>query len=253
MRLAGKRAIVTGGSRGIGEVIVRLFCQEGARVMISAFHEEPGTSLAKELAAGGADVFFHQTDVSNAASVEASIRAAVERFGGLDILVNNAGALEPDALVEDVPLEVWQNMLDVNLTGPFLNSKYALPHLRESKGCIVNTGSVSSLVSTQYAPSYCSSKAGLIGLTRSIAADYAQFGVRANAVAPALCETEMVRNYVAGLPPEVAEEKMKRWRGPSGRLCTPIEVAQTVLFLATDEARYISGVTIAVDGAFTAT
>lgn len=253
MRLKGKRAIVTGGAKGIGAAVVRLFCQEGARVMITDIDEAAGHALAEELAGQGSDVFFCKSNVAVPEEVEQSVNAAVGRFEGLDILVSNAGILEPDNLLENVPVETWRNVIDINLGGMFLNAKYTLPHLRKSKGCIVNTASICSLIATQYDPSYCASKGGVLGLTRAIAFDYAQFEVRCNAVAPTICDSPMMQNYIAGMPEDVLKEKMRRWGGPGGRFCTPEEVARAVLFLASADAEYISGIILPVDGGYTAT
>lgn len=252
MRLQGQRTIVTGGASGIGSAIVRRFCREGARVMISDIDEANGAALAEELAGRGADVFFCKTDVAIPEQVEFSVGKALERFGGLDILVNNAGIIEPDNLLENVAIDTWRNVITVNLSGMFLNAKYVLPHLRESRGCIVNMASICSLVASRNDPSYCASKGGVLSLTRAIAADYAQFGVRCNAVAPTVCDSPMMQNYMAGFAEEDLRKKMDRWGGPGGRLCTPEEVAEAALFLASPEANYISGVILPVDGGYTA-
>lgn len=252
MRLDGKRAIVTGGAQGIGEAITRLFVREGASVLITDMCVEAGEELARELKDQGGEILFCQTDVTSASDVSNAIKLAVERFGGLDILVNNAGIVEKDCLLEDMPEEVWHNVLNVNLNGTFLNCKYALPHLRESRGCVVSMSSTSGLVATKNDPAYCASKTAIIGLTRAIAADYAQFGVRANAVCPTICETPLFKSYISSFSPEEVEEKMRRLGGPGGRPCTPEEVARTVLFLASSEASYVSGIAVAVDGGYTA-
>lgn len=252
MRLDGKRAIVTGGAKGIGEAITRLFVREGASVLITDMCVGAGEELARELKDQGREILFCQTDVTSASDVSNAIKLGVERFGGLDILVNNAGIVEKDCLLEDMPEEVWHNVLNVNLNGTFLNCKYALPHLRESRGCVVSMSSTSGLVATKNDPAYCASKTAIIGLTRAIAADYAQFGVRANAVCPTICETPLFKSYISSFSPEEVEEKMRRLGGPGGRPCTPEEVARTVLFLASPEASYVSGIAVAVDGGYTA-
>lgn len=252
MRLNGKRTIVTGGAKGIGAAVVRLFCQEGARVMITDVDEAAGGALAEELTGQGRDVLFYKANVAVPEDVEQSVAAAVARFDGLDILVSNAGIIEPDNLLENVPVEIWRNVIDVNLGGMFLCAKYALPHLRKSKGCIVNTASICSLVASQYDPSYCASKGGVLSLTRAIAFDYAQYGVRCNAVAPTICDSPMIQDYTADMPDDVLKEKMRRWGGPGGRFCTPEEVAQAVLFLASPDAGYVNGIIMPVDGGYTA-
>ena len=252
MRLSGKRALVTGGAKGIGESIVRLFVQEGASVLISDLCEEEGLALERELTAAGGHVVFCKTDVTSPQQVARSVQTAVEQLGGLDILVNNAGIVERDTLLEDMPEEVWYNVLNVNLNGAFLNCKYALPHLKKSRGCVVSMSSTSGLVATKNDPAYCASKTGIVGLTRAIAADYAQFGVRANAVSPTICQTPLFQAYISSFSPEEQAEKMKRLGGPGGRPCTTQEVAQAVLFLASPQASYVSGITLPVDGGYTA-
>ena len=252
MKLSGKCALVTGGAKGIGESIVRLFVQEGASVLISDLCEEEGLALARELTAAGGHVVFCKTDVTSPQQVAHSVQTAVEQLGGLDILVNNAGIVEQDTLLEDMPEEVWYNVLNVNLNGAFLNCKYALPHLKKSRGCVVSMSSTSGLVATKNDPAYCASKTGIVGLTRAIAADYAQFGVRANAVSPTICQTPLFQAYISSFSPEEQAEKMKRLGGPGGRPCTTQEVAQAVLFLASPQASYVSGITLPVDGGYTA-
>ena len=252
MKLSGKRALVTGGAKGIGESIVRLFVQEGASVLISDLCEEEGLALERELNAAGGHVVFCKTDVTSPQQVARSVQTAVEQLGGLDILVNNAGIVERDTLLEDMPEEVWYNVLNVNLNGAFLNCKYALPHLKKSRGCVVSMSSTSGLVATKNDPAYCASKTGIVGLTRAIAADYAQFGVRANAVSPTICQTPLFQAYISSFSPEEQAEKMKRLGGPGGRPCTTQEVAQAVLFLASPQASYVSGITLPVDGGYTA-
>lgn len=251
MRLEGKNALVTGGAKGIGEAIVRLFCQEGANILIADMVEEEGTALAAELdGKGPGRVVFCKTNVTVPAEVEHAVKTAVETFGGLDILVNDAGTVERDTLLEDMPEEVWFKVLNVNLNGTFLCTKYALPYLRESRGCVVSMSSTSGLVATKNDPAYCASKTGIIGLTRSIACDYGKYGVRANAVCPTICQTPLFNAYIESFPPEEQAEKMKRLGGPGGRPCTREEIAQTVLFLSSPEASYVSGIAVTVDGGY---
>jgi len=251
MRFKGKRVIVTGGSSGIGEAIVRRFWEEGASVMISDISAEKGEALAAELSRNGQDIFFCQTDVGDPVSVERSIRTAVERFGGLDVLVNNAGIGQPDAITEDIPIELFRKILDVNLFGVFYNAKYALTHLRESKGCIVNTASITGILATTHSGAYGASKGGVISLTRSIAFDYARLGVRCNAIAPSACDTPLWQSLPT-LSEEERVEVIRRESWPTCRFSTPTEVANAVLFLASEEAAYVNGVILPVDGGFTA-
>lgn len=252
MRLEGKRALITGGAAGIGEAIVRLFAQEGASILIADVGEEKGNSLAHELFKSGFKVAFKKTDVSSSISYQEAIKDAVELYGGLDILVNDAGIVEQDVMLEDETVEEWKRVLGVNLHGTFYGCKYALPYLRKSRGCIVNIASMSGLVATRYCAAYCASKAAVIGLTRALAADYAPYGVRVNAICPAACETPMMKNYFSAFSKEEVEEKIARLSGPVGRMCQPLEIANAVLFLASGESSYTSGLAMPVDGGYTA-
>ena len=251
MRFEGKAVIVTGGAKGIGEAVVRRFCEEGASVMISDLQTTAGEALAKELTEAGRDVFFCFTDVSDPDSVSASIEAAVDRFGKLDVLVNNAGIGEPDEKTADVPVAFWNKMIAINLSGQFYNAKFALPYLLETKGNIVNVSSIAGLIATWQRTAYNSAKSGVVGLTRSIAADYAQEGVRCNAVAPGPCETPLWSS-LPNLTPEEKAVVIDRETGPIKRFSQPNEIANAILFLASEEASYVTGAVLAVDGAYTA-
>ena len=251
MGFNGKRAIVTGGASGIGEAVVRRLAAQGARVMIADIAPERGEQLAAELSAAGGDVFFCRVDVADAASVEAGVTAAAERFGGLDILISNAGIGTKDALCEDIPVEDFIRVIHINLVGMFLCAKYALPHLRKSHGCIVNTASISSLTASPLSAAYCASKGGVASLTQAVALDYVGDGVRCNAVAPSPCDTALLKSLTA-LPEEKKGEVIRSISGPSGRLCTPGEVAEAIVFLASDAASFINGVILPVDGGYTA-
>ena len=252
MRLKDKTALVTGGAAGIGEAIVRLFAAEGASVVIADYNAERGAALATELTGKGLPVVFVRTDVSKSEDCQAAIKTALGRFGKLDVLVNDAGIVEQDVMLEDETEEEWDRVLGVNLHGTFFCCKYALPHLRRTKGAIVNIASMSGLVATRYCAAYCSSKAAVIGFTRAIAADYAPHGVRVNAICPAACETPMMKNYFSAFTPDVVQEKISRLSGPVGRMCQPEEIAQAVLFLASAESSYTSGLALPVDGGYTA-
>jgi len=237
---------------GIGEAIVRAYIREGARVVIADMNEAVGTALAGELTAAGVQVLFCKTNVASPENTEECIKAAVERFGALDIVVNNAGIVEQDVLLENETVEEWNKVLAVNLTGQFLMCKFALPYLRESKGCIVNVSSMSGLTATRYCAAYCASKAGVMGMTRAIAADYAQYGIRCNAICPAAVETPMMKNYFAAFTPEEVAEKIQRLSGPIGRMSQPSEIAEAAVYLASPMASYVSGISMPVDGGYTA-
>ena len=250
--LKDKVAVVTGGAMGIGEAIVRAFIREGAKVVIADMNAAVGSALEAELTAAGAEALFVRTNVSSPEDTAACIKAAVEKFGALDIVVNNAGIVEQDVLLEDESVEEWNKVLSVNLTGQFLMCKAALPYLRETKGNIVNVASMSGLTATRYCAAYCASKAGVMGMTRAIAADYAKYGIRCNAICPAAVETPMMKNYFAAFTPEEVAEKISRLSGPIGRMSQPCEIAEAVVYLASPLASYVSGISMPVDGGYTA-
>ena len=158
-----------------------------------------------------------------------------------------------DALAENIDENEWERLIRIDLTAPFLCSKFALPYLRQSKGCIVNIASAAALTASRNDPPYCAAKHGVLGLTRSIAYDYAPYRVRANAICPGTCETEMWKNYLATLSPEEASRKQNHYLEvqPLG-MCHPEDVAYAAVFLASDRARFITGIALPVDGGFTA-
>ena len=250
MRFQDKTVLVTGGARGIGEAIVRGFHREGAQVMISDLLEDEGRTLAEALSREGAPAGFVRTDVSDPGSVCGSVEETVSRFGKLDVLVNNAGIGQPGILTEDLPVEFWDRVIGINLSGPFYFAKFALPHLRKTGGNIVNIASAAAFAVSYQLAAYNASKTGVLGLTRSIAYDYAKLGVRCNAVAPGPCETALWGS-LANLSQEEQAEIIRRESGPVDRFAKPEEIAGAVLFLASEEAGYITGAALCADGGYT--
>ena len=240
-RLSGKRALVTGAASGIGAACVRLFVREGARVA--------GIDVAKP----PADVplaSFHEADVREEAAVAAAVGGALRSLGGLDVLVNAAGVAGggPAHLCE---LAEWRRVLDVNLTGTFLVTKHALPALIEQKrGSIVNLASVEGLEGGESMSAYNASKGGVVLLTRNLALDYGSFGIRANAICPGFIRTPMTS--VLADPGFAQITRRVEEAHALGRLGEPEEVANVALFLASDEASFVSGGAVTVDGGFSA-
>lgn len=252
-RLAGKTAIVTGAAGGIGKSIAATFAQAGAQVVVADVDEPAGAAVAAEIAGVGVCRFV-AVDIATPDSVAAMIETTVETYGKLDIIVAAAGIggrSLGDGPVDQCAVEAWDRVIEVNLRGTFLACKYALPALLERKGCILTISSVLGMVGTQGlfdTHAYATSKAGIIGLTRAIAAHYAQQGVRANVIAPGLVDTRMAKRTKSD--PTIAAQ-VAFWQ-PLGVLGEPRDVADAALFLCSDEAKFITGAVLPVDGGWTA-
>ena len=242
MGFEGKIVIVTGGARGIGKAVTERFHAGGASVAIVGRNEEAAKALAAELSARGAKCAGYGCDVANGTQIDAMVDAVIKDFGKLDLLVNNAGVTQ-DGLVVRMTDEAWNNVIQTNLTGAFqLLRAAARIMLRARSGCIVNVSSVVGLIGNAGQANYCAAKAGLIGLTKSAAREFSGRGVRVNAVAPGLVETDMTAKLND-------EQKKALLTGvPLGRIGSIGDIAGAVAFLASDDAAYITGQVLSVDG-----
>jgi NAD(P)-dependent dehydrogenase (short-subunit alcohol dehydrogenase family) len=245
-RLDGKVAVITGAARGQGETEARLFAREGARVVLTDVLVELGQQVATSIRAGGGEAIFLQLDVSNADEWNEVVRHTVQTYGRLDILVNNAGIAQRGGL-ESTSLEDWDRVMDINVGGVFLGMKYAIPAmLQGGGGSVINISSTSGIVGFPGGTAYHTAKGGVRLLTKVTAAEYARRGIRVNSIHPGIIETPMTDN--------MAPERMQLLldRTPMGRKGTSMEIAYGVLFLASDEASFMTGAELVIDGGMTA-
>ncbi len=245
--LAGRVALVTGGASGIGRATALLFGREGAAVLVHDLKEE-GRSTSEAILAAGGRASFLQGDVTRAADCQAAVRHAVEGFGGLHVLVNNAGIIRRASVV-DTTEEEWDRVMAVNVKSVFLLSKAAIPVMaRGGGGVIVNTASGWGIDGGRNAASYCASKAAVVNLTRAMALDHADQNIRVNCVCPGDTDTPMLREEARQLGQDVQGFLAGAAKRPMGRMGRPEEIAQVILFLASDASSYITGTPLIVDG-----
>jgi meso-butanediol dehydrogenase / (S,S)-butanediol dehydrogenase / diacetyl reductase len=250
-KLEQKVAVVTAGGAGIGAATVRRFAHEGAAVVVADLSGSRAEQVRAEVAAAGGRAAAIKMDAADSQAVEATIKLALDSFGRLDILFNNAGMAEV-SLLHDTSIESWQRVIAVTLTSTFLGLKYAIPIMRRQRsGAVINTASISGMHGDYGMGSYNAAKAGVINLTRTAALENAKHGIRVNCVCPGAINTRVAQV----LAKERADE-FRRVMGaahPIGRMGEPEEIANTVTFLASDEASFITGASIVVDGGVTAT
>lgn len=247
MRFDGKTVVVTGGALGIGQAVSRLLAERGAAVSVVDYDEAAGNALCAELEQGGGKAMFHHLDVANFSDVKTAVEATHAAYGSIDAVVVSAGIQRYGTAVTTDD-EQWDEVLDVNLRGAWYAAKAAIPYMRENGGSIVNVSSVQALASQQNVLAYTISKHGLIGLTRSIAMDFAADGIRANAVCPGTVDTPMLK-WAASLDPDPQSVyDACNAMHPLGRIAQPKEIAEVVVFLAHEAASFVTGAVWTVDG-----
>lgn len=243
MRLKDKTAIITGGSSGIGRATALRFSLEGAKIMVADINEELGNETVKMIEENGGTAVFKRVDVSIPEQMENLVKTTIENFGKLDIMVNNAGISHGERKIVDVPLEDWDQVVDVTMTSVFLGMKYAIPEMLENGGSIINTASVAGIKGQKLLAGYTAAKSGVIAITKSTALEYGKHNIRINAIAPGVIETPITDEW----------KKTPKWpilstANALRRIGQPEEVANAMLFLASDESSFVTGTTLVVDG-----
>jgi len=250
MKLQGKVALITGASSGIGRATALLFAKEGAKVVVNFSHSKDDAeyvvSLIKQ---AGGEAFAIKTDVSKEGEVKKMIDEVVKKYKKIDILYNNAG-VELQKPISIMTEDDWNHVLDINLKGMFLCSKYAIPHMLEGSA-IINTASALGLVGSANLSAYCASKGGVILLTKALALELAP-KIRVNCICPGAIDTPMIRRFIDAAPDPKAVEKQLTSQHPLGRLGKPEEIAKAALYLASGDSSFVTGHSLVVDGGFTA-
>ena len=248
-RLQGKVAIVTGGATGIGEAISRKFAKEGAMVVVNGFPEDPVTDVVGSINSTGGNAIAFLGDVSNEGVAMECIAFAVSNYGKLDILINNAGVFPVIEEIQNYPTDAFEYLMKNNVRTTFLMTKFAIPELKKTKGCIVAAGSESGLIGLGENAVYGGTKGWIHAFIRGVAVEQAKYGIRANCVCPGGIDTAWTHKETG--PMKAKHEQMILSGTPMGRRGTPEEIANAYLFLASDEASYVTGALFSVDGGIT--
>ena len=248
MKLADKVSIITGGAKGIGFGCAKVFCQHGGQVVIADKDEPGGRAAVQSLNECGGQTNYLRCDVTCEADMYRVIDGTVEKYGKLDCIVNNAGWHPPPMTIDQTSVTDFEAQLRLNLTSTFMGCKFAVPHLRKTKGNIVIIASEVAVIGQTEACAYAASKAGQIGLVRALALDLAPEGIRVNAVCPSTVMTPLMREWAASLPnPDEALRRVEQFQ-PGGRMATIEEMGEVCAFLASNEASFVTGQAIVADG-----
>lgn len=245
MRLENKVAIITGGSSGIGRATAISFAREGARVAVADLNVNGGYETVKMITESGGEAYFQETDVTKALDMKELVRQTIEKYGAIHILFNNAGVGQSEVKSVDLDEGEWDRIININLKGAFLGIKYVVPEMIKSGGgSIINTASLLGLKGQKYVAAYNASKGGLILLTKNAALEYGKYGIRVNAIAPGVIDTDIIQGW---------KDDERKWpiiskANALRRIGSPEEVAAAVLFLASDDSSFITGTTLSVDG-----
>src|SRR6478735_940817 len=246
-QLENKVAIITGAGSGIGKAAALLFAKEGAKVVVSDISEKNGNSVVEEIYKAGGEAFFIKADSSKAQDNEALVKQTIEKYGSLDIAVNNAGIGGPLGATGEYPIDGWQKVIDINLSGVFYGLRYQIPAMLPKGGSIVNVASILGQAGTKFSPAYVAAKHGVVGLTKAAALEYADKNIRINSIGPGYIKTPLVmkslddaaRNALVGLH-------------PIGRLGESEEIAELILWLASSKSSFVTGAYYPIDGGYLA-
>jgi len=253
MKLKGKVALITGGSLGLGKATAHLFAQEGANVVITGRTEKTLVEKVGKAKEAGHEISHIVSDVSNESDCKEAVDFTLDKYGKIDILFNNAGILGVGR-THETEIEFWDKVFAINVRGTYLMSKFTIPHMLENGGgCIVNNSSILGLKAVPGVAAYNATKGAVTQLTRSMALDYAQDGIRVNAICPGTIETPMVDGLLDGMPDRGAAEDLFKSFHPMGRFGTAEEIANAVLFLCDDSVGFMTGTMLSVDGGWVAT
>lgn len=246
-QLENKVAIITGAGSGIGRSTALLFAKEDARVVVSDISEANGNSVVEEIKKSGGEAFFVKADSSKATDNETLVKKTIEKYGSLDIAVNNAGIGGPLGVTGEYPLDGWQKVIDINLSGVFYGLRYQLPAMLPTGGSIINIASILGQAGTKFSPAYVAAKHGVVGLTKAAALEYADKNIRINSVGPGYINTPLVASSI-----DEAGRKALVGLHPIGRLGEAEEIAELILWLASSKSSFVTGTYYAADGGYLA-
>jgi NAD(P)-dependent dehydrogenase (short-subunit alcohol dehydrogenase family) len=245
--LKDKVAIITGAGSGIGKATAELFAKEGAKIIVSDINETNGNSVVEEIRKSGGEGFYIKADSSKAEDNEMLVKQTVEKYGGLDIAVNNAGIGGPLAPTGEYPLEGWEKVIAINLSGVFYGLRYQIPAMMKNGGSIVNIASILGSAGTKFSPAYVAAKHGVVGLTKAAALEYADKKIRINSVGPGYIKTPLVENSLD----KPALDALVGLH-PIGRLGESSEIAEVILWLASSKSSFVTGAYYPADGGYLA-
>jgi len=249
MKLENRVAVITGAGSGIGRASALEFAREGARVVVADLNLAGALETARQIKAGGGQAIALETDVALPESVQTLVAQTLETFSQVHVLLNNA-AIQINKTVEDTTVEEWNREINVNLGGVFLCSKFFLPHLRRTRGCIINMSSVNGFFVEPRCAGYCATKAAIIGLTKAMAIDHGKEGIRVNCICPGYIDAGLALGYFEAQPDPAAARAAAGKLHALWRIGRPEEVARVAVFLASDEASFMTGSAVVVDGGF---